>query len=93
MILKLLKDKRVLSEEEYAAAVATAPNINGLQRKVEESINKDTLFANQSSVVSLPVPQEISEERSGSSQSGESKESAEERGGLETGKPEDDVKK
>ena len=69
MILKLLKEKRVLSEEEYATAVATAPNINGLQQKVEESINKDKLFTNQSSAVSLPVQQEISGDRSGSSQS------------------------
>jgi monofunctional glycosyltransferase len=92
MILKLLKEKRVLSEEEYAAAVATAPNINGLQQKVEESI-KDKLFTNQSSVVSLPVQQEISEDRSGSSPAGQSRESADEGGGLGTGKPEDDVKK
>jgi len=53
MILKLLKSKRVLSEEEYAAAVATAPNINGLQKKVEESIKKEELFANRSSAVSI----------------------------------------
>jgi monofunctional biosynthetic peptidoglycan transglycosylase len=50
MILKLLKARQVLSEEEYAAAVATAPNINGLQRKVEESIKKEELFTNQSTV-------------------------------------------
>jgi len=93
MILKLLKDKRVLSEEEYAAAVATAPNINGLQRKVEESISKDELFTNQSSAVSPPVQQEISEDRSGSSQTVQGRESADERGSLETGKPEDNVKK
>jgi monofunctional biosynthetic peptidoglycan transglycosylase len=53
MILKLLKAKRVLSEEEYAAAVAIAPNINGLQKKVEESIKKEELFANHSSAVSI----------------------------------------
>jgi len=53
MILKLLKSKRVLSEEEYTAAVATAPNINGLQKKVEESIKKEELFANLSSAVSI----------------------------------------
>lgn len=49
MILKLLRSKRVLSAEEYAAAVATAPNINGLQRKVEESIKKEEGFASLSS--------------------------------------------
>lgn len=54
MILKLLKNKGVLSEDEYATAVATAPNINGLQRKVEESIKKEELFANQSTAT-LPA--------------------------------------
>jgi monofunctional biosynthetic peptidoglycan transglycosylase len=49
MILKLLKTKMVLSEDEYAAAVATAPNINGLQKKVEESIKKEELFISHSS--------------------------------------------
>lgn len=54
MILKLLKSKGVLSEDEYASAVATAPNINGLQRKVEESIKKEELFVNQSTAT-LPA--------------------------------------
>lgn len=58
MILKLLKSKGVLSEEEYAAAVATAPNINGLQRKVEESIKKEELFSNQSGAVNISPKQE-----------------------------------
>lgn len=49
MILKLLRSKNVLSEEEYAAAVAAAPNINGMQRKVDESINQGERFANLSS--------------------------------------------
>lgn len=49
MILKLLKSKRVLSDEEYALAVATAPNINGLQKKVEASIEKEEIFQNVSS--------------------------------------------
>ena len=51
MILKLLKSKRVLSEEEYAAAMAYAPNINGLQKKVEESIKKEEIFTNHTSAV------------------------------------------
>lgn len=46
MILKLLRSKEVLSENEYAIAVATAPNINGLQKKVEESIDKGEIFQN-----------------------------------------------
>jgi len=63
MILKLLKSKRVLSDEEYAAAVATAPNINGLQKKVEESIKKEELFTNRSSAVSInPNPEKNGDE-------------------------------
>lgn len=58
MILKLLKSKRVLSDEEYAAALATAPNINGLQKKVEESIVKEELFVNRSSASVVPSKQE-----------------------------------
>jgi monofunctional glycosyltransferase len=64
MILKLMKSKGVLSEEEYAAAVATAPNINGLQRKVEESIVKEGLFENRSSASSGPADREKAEEKS-----------------------------
>jgi monofunctional biosynthetic peptidoglycan transglycosylase len=58
MILKLLKSKGVLSEEEYAAAVATAPNISGLQRKVEESIKKEAVFTTQSAAVGASLKQE-----------------------------------
>jgi monofunctional biosynthetic peptidoglycan transglycosylase len=52
MILKLLKGKRVLSEEEYSAAMAFAPNINGLQRKVEDTIKKEEIFTNNSGAAS-----------------------------------------
>ncbi len=48
MILNLLKSSKVLSEEEYVIALSTVPNINGLQKKVEESIKKEEIFANQS---------------------------------------------
>lgn len=68
MILKLLKSKRVLSDEEYAAAVATAPNINGLQKKVEESIKKEEIFSNQSSAASINLNQE---QTAGDGKSGE----------------------
>lgn len=54
MILKLMKSKGVLSEEEYSTAVATAPNISGLQRKVEESIVREELFANRSAASAVP---------------------------------------
>jgi len=60
MILKLLKSKRVLSEEEYSVAVATAPNINGLQKKVEESIKKEELFTSLSSPININPGQEKS---------------------------------
>jgi monofunctional biosynthetic peptidoglycan transglycosylase len=50
MILKLLRNKGVLSEDEFAAAIALAPNINGLQRKVENSIRQEAVFEGQSSV-------------------------------------------
>lgn len=63
MILKLLKSKRVLSDEEYALAVATAPNINGLQKKVEESIDKGELFQNLSSAATELPPLQTDAER------------------------------
>lgn len=62
MILKLLKSKRVLSDVEYALAVATAPNINGLQKKVEESIDKGELFQNLSSAATELPPQKTETE-------------------------------
>lgn len=68
MILKLLKAKRVLTEDEYAAAVATAPNINGLQRKVEASIRKEETFTNQTGAVKLNTKQD---EAGAEGQSGE----------------------
>jgi len=62
MILKQLRAKRVLSDEEYAAAVAFAPNINGMQRKVEESIKKEEIFANQSAASTPSIEQDKSPE-------------------------------
>lgn len=61
MILKLLKGKRVLSDEEYGAALATAPNIGGLQKKVEASIVKGELFQNRSSAANVPSQPENAE--------------------------------
>jgi monofunctional biosynthetic peptidoglycan transglycosylase len=43
MILRLLRGKGVLSEDEYRQALAEVPNINGMQRKVDESIKKEEL--------------------------------------------------
>lgn len=58
VILKLLRNKNVLSGDEYAAAVAAAPNINGLQRKVDESMKKEEVFTNLSSPAGAPVGEE-----------------------------------
>lgn len=58
MILRLMRSKGVLSEGEYSAAVASAPNINGLQRKVDESIKKEEVFTNQSSAAVVPQSEE-----------------------------------
>lgn len=54
LILKLLRSKNVLSEDEYAAALAAVPNVGGLQRKVDESIRKEGTFANRSSAAGGP---------------------------------------
>jgi len=58
LILKLLRTKNVLSGDEYAAAVAAAPNITGLQRKVDDSMKKAEVFANLSSPAGAPVGEE-----------------------------------
>jgi len=56
MILKLLRSKGVLSEGEYRLALAEAPNIAGLQRKVEESIKREESFKPLSSASLGPMP-------------------------------------
>ena len=38
MILRLMRDKGVLTNEEYRSAEAEVPNINGMQKKVDETI-------------------------------------------------------
>jgi monofunctional glycosyltransferase len=57
MVLRLLRGKGVLSEEEYRLALAEVPNITGLQRKVDDSIKKEEVLANLSSarVPQLPA--------------------------------------
>ncbi|MGA7827949.1 MAG: transglycosylase domain-containing protein [Geobacteraceae bacterium] len=59
MILRLLRRKGVLSEEEYRTALAQEPNISGLQRKVDESIKKQEIFENLSSAVTGDLPPEV----------------------------------
>ena len=56
-ILKLLRRKGVLSEEEYRQALAETPNIAGLQRKVDESIRKEEAFPNRTGAVMPAVPE------------------------------------
>jgi monofunctional biosynthetic peptidoglycan transglycosylase len=63
MILKLMLRKGVLSEGEYRVALAEQPNINGLQRKVEETIQKEPVFTDMTSAF-IPAP-EIPEAGSG----------------------------
>lgn len=49
MILKLLKQKGVLSEGEYQAAMASELNIAGMQRKVDQSVEMPPVFTSPSS--------------------------------------------
>jgi len=49
MILKLLRKRGVLAEDEYQAAMASELNIAGLQRKVDQSVNQPPVFASPSS--------------------------------------------
>lgn len=52
MILRLLRRKGVLTEEEYQAALAEQPNIAGLQRKVDQSLERgEAAFSNMSGAV------------------------------------------
>lgn len=70
-ILRLLRAKRVLAEDEYRQALAQMPNIAGLQRKVDESIKrKEVAFANTSSTA-LPLEEKEKREGEGSPSAGE----------------------
>jgi monofunctional glycosyltransferase len=55
MILRLLRGRGVLSEDEFLLAMAESPNISGLQKKVDTSIVKEELPANMSTA-RLPEP-------------------------------------
>lgn len=57
MILRLLRGKNVLSESEYQAALAEAPNVGRLQSKVDETIKKVELFPNISSAKGAVSPE------------------------------------
>jgi monofunctional biosynthetic peptidoglycan transglycosylase len=71
MILRLMKNKGILSAGEYRLALFQQPNISGMQRKVDEAIAKEVVsedvFANMTSAVILSpeapeVPEAGSEE-------------------------------
>jgi monofunctional biosynthetic peptidoglycan transglycosylase len=49
MILRLLRQKGVLGEAEYQAALAESPNVGRMQRKVDEVISTPPVFAAPSS--------------------------------------------
>jgi monofunctional biosynthetic peptidoglycan transglycosylase len=58
MILRLLRGKGVLSDDEYRQALAQTPNIAGLQRKVDASIEKEeTTFENRTGATVPLEPQ------------------------------------
>jgi monofunctional biosynthetic peptidoglycan transglycosylase len=57
MILRLLRQKGVLSEGEYQAALAQQPNIAGMQRKVDKSIATPPVFTAPSSAKNEPAEQ------------------------------------
>jgi monofunctional glycosyltransferase len=56
MILKLLANKGVLSQAEYRVALAEAPNVGRMQKKVDESIKKVEVMANLSSARTAQPP-------------------------------------
>lgn len=50
MILKLMRQKGVLSDDEYRAGAAEQPNVAGMQRKVDQAISAPQVFGQASSV-------------------------------------------
>ena len=60
MILKLLKQKGVLSEGEYQAAMASGLNIAGMQRKVDQSVVLPPVFTSPSSAQQSTADEPVS---------------------------------
>ncbi|UFS71926.1 transglycosylase domain-containing protein [Geomonas sp. RF6] len=58
MILRLLRDKGVLSAGEYQVALAQVPNVGWMQKRVEETIKKVEVMGNMSSAQLPPQPEE-----------------------------------
>jgi len=62
MILRLLRKKGVLSEGEYRQALAEVPNVVRLQRKVDNTIQKQEVFEPMTSATApAPVVEEKNE--------------------------------
>ena len=55
MILRLLRQKGVLSEAEYQVALAESPNVGRLQKKIDEVISTPPVFGSPSSARKDPV--------------------------------------
>jgi monofunctional glycosyltransferase len=54
LILKLMRQRAVISEEEYQVAMASQPNIAGMQRKIDMVTSAPPVFASTSSAGSKP---------------------------------------
>jgi monofunctional glycosyltransferase len=63
MILRLLRQRGVLGEGEYQAAMASELNIAGLQRKVDLSVNQPPVFTSPSSAKQEPTAEPAAELR------------------------------
>lgn len=61
MILRKLRSKGVISSDELQAALGTAPNIAGLQRKVDTAIQQEAIMKPTSSAVIPAAPKEPAE--------------------------------
>jgi len=58
MILKLMRQKGVISDDEYRSGAAEQPNIAGMQRKVDQAISAPPVFSQSSSSVVPVKPEE-----------------------------------
>jgi monofunctional glycosyltransferase len=61
MILRLLRSRGVLSDDEFRVAIEQAPNIAGLQRKVDFSIAREEAVQAPMSSAVIPLPDGASE--------------------------------
>lgn len=60
LILKLMRQRAVISEEEYQTALASQPNIAGMQRKVDMVISAPPVFSSTSSAA---IPSKVVNEK------------------------------